>query len=119
MFNIRNGQNGGLELLLRGMEQGQVDCGVFQETKLTKTFYTREASGFWVTATEAPSAHRGGIIFFYRKAEHFTVEELHLHGPNVITFQLVTGRRRWNVVGCYIASSDASAIEDVDVAIRV
>ena len=104
---------------LRGMEQGQVDCGVFQETKLTKIFYTREASGFWVTATEAPSAHRGGIVILYRKAEHFTVEELRLHGPNVITFQLVMGRRQWHVVGCYIDSSNASNIEDVNVAIRV
>ena len=66
MFNIRNGQNGGLELSLRGMEQGQVDCGFFQETKLTKLFYTREASGFWVTATKAPSDHHGGFVIFYR-----------------------------------------------------
>ena len=65
MFNTRNGQNRDLELSLRGMEQGKVDCGVFQETKLTKIFYTQEASGFWVTATEAPSAHRGGFIIFY------------------------------------------------------
>ena len=66
MFNIRNGQNGGLELLLSRMEQGQVDCGFFQESKLTKIFYTRKASWFWVTATEAPSAHRGGFVIFYR-----------------------------------------------------
>ena len=104
---------------LRGMEQGKVDCGVFQETRLTKRFYTRKASGFCVTATEAPSALRGGFAFFNRKAEHFAVEELLLHGPNVIIFQLVTGKRRWRVVGCYIASSDASTIEDVNVAIIV
>ena len=41
-FNIRNDQNGGLELALRIMEQGQVDCGVFQETNLTKRVYARE-----------------------------------------------------------------------------
>ena len=119
MFKIRNGQNGGLELSLCGMELGQVDCGVFQQTKLTKIFYTRKASGFWVTETEARSAHRGGIVIFYPMAEHFAVEELRLHGLNVITFQLVMGRQRWHVVGCYIASSDALTIEDVNFSIRV
>ena len=39
-FNIQNGQNGGLELVLHGMSQGQVDCGVLQETNLTKGVYT-------------------------------------------------------------------------------
>ena len=96
-FNTRNGQNGGLELALRGMEQGRVDCGVLQETKLTKGVYTREASGFWVMATEAPSDHRGSVAFFYGEAEHFAIKELCLHGPNVIIFQLVTGRRQWHV----------------------
>ena len=119
MFNIRNGQNWGLELSLCGMELGQVDCGVFQETKNTKIFYTRKASGFWVTATEAQSAHRGGFVIFYPMAEHFAVEELRLHGLNVITFQLVMGRQRWHVVGCYIVSRYASTIEDVNVAIIV
>ena len=45
-------------------------------------------------AMAAPSAHRGGVAIFYRKAEHFATKELHLHGPNVISFQMVTGRRR-------------------------
>ena len=50
-------------------------------------------------ATEAPSAHRGGVAIFYREVEHFSVEEIYLHGLNVIRFKLVTGRRRWHVVG--------------------
>ena len=45
-FNTRNGRNGGLELALRGIAQGRVDFGVFQETNLTKGVYTRDASGF-------------------------------------------------------------------------
>ena len=31
---------------------------------------------------------------------------------------MVTGRRRWHIVGCYIASSNASTIEDVIADIR-
>ena len=93
-FNIRNGRNGGLESALCGVSQGLVYCGVLNETKLTKLFYTREYSGFLVMATEATSVHRGGIAVFYREAEHFAIEELRLHGPNFIISHLVTGRRR-------------------------
>ena len=69
-------------------------------------------------ATAAPSAHRGGVTVFYHKAEHFATEELRLHGTNNLRFQLVTGRRRQHVAGCYITPVDTSTIEDVVVAIR-
>ena len=95
-----------------------MNCGVFQEMNLTKGVYMREASNFRVMPTEARSARRGGVTIFNRKAEHFAVEELCLHGPNVVSFQLVMGRRQWHVVGCYIYPSDASIIEDVAAAIR-
>ena len=83
-YNIRSGRNGGLESALHGLVQGQVDCGMLQETKITDIVYTWASSGFWVTATAALSAHCGGIAVFYREAEHFGVEELRLHGPNVL-----------------------------------
>ena len=67
--------------------------------------------------TEAPSAHRGGVAIFYLEAEHFVIKDLCLHGPNVISFQLVTGRRRWHVGGFYINPSDALTIEYITVAI--
>ena len=54
-----------------------------------------------------------GVAVFYRKAKNFANEELRLHSPTIISFQLVTGRRRWNIVECYIACSDASTTEDV------
>ena len=71
-----------------------------------------------MTATAAPSAHRGNVAIFYRKAEHFSIEELRLCGPNVTSFQMVTGRRGWHAVGCYITPSDVSIIEDIAAAIR-
>ena len=73
-FNIRNGQKGGLESALFGMVQRRVDCGVLQETNLTNGVYMRESSGFLVMAAAAPSAHRGGIAIFYRKADHFVIK---------------------------------------------
>ena len=47
-FNIWNSQHGGLELALFRMAQVRVDYGVFQEKKLTKAVYMREASVFQV-----------------------------------------------------------------------
>ena len=69
-------------------------------------------------AMEVPSAHRGGAAIFFRKAENVSVKELNLHVLNVTIFQLVTGRRRWHVVGCYISPIHASTKEEVAVAIR-
>ena len=60
--------------------------------------------------TKALIVHRGGEEIFYRKAEHFVVEELCLHGPNVVRFQIVMGRQRWHVVGCYLSSINALTI---------
>ena len=93
-FIFQNGQNGSLESALCGLEQGWVDCGVLKETKITDRVHTQESSGFYVMTTAAPSACHGGVTVFYRKAEHFTIEEFCLHGPNVISFQLVTWRQQ-------------------------
>ena len=117
-FNIQNGQNRGLKSALHGLDQGQIDCVILQETKLTNRFYTQEARDFWVMSKEAPSAHRSGVAIFYPEADHFAIKELRLHGLNVISFQMVTGRCWWHVMGCYISPGNDSTIEDVDTAIR-
>ena len=117
-FNIRNSQNGGLELALFYMEQGQVDCGAFRETNPTKVVYAQELGGFFGGGDGGTKRSPRRRQNFYRPAEQFAVEEIHLHGPNVISFQLVTGRRRWHFVGCYISPRDASTIEGFAAAIR-
>ena len=63
-YNIRNGRGGGLEAALRAMEQGNMDIGFLQETKLTDGIYTRASAGYRVVATDAPSRHRGGIAVY-------------------------------------------------------
>ena len=44
---------------------------------------------------------------FYREGAGFAVEEVRQYGPNVISFKVVSGRRRWYIVGCYLAPDDA------------
>ena len=112
-YNIRNGRNGGLEAALRGMDQANMDLGVMQETNITNGIYTRASAGYRVVATDAPSRHRGGIVLFYREGAGFAVEEVRPYGPNVISFEVVTGRRRWYIIGCYFVPDDARTIERV------
>ena len=83
-YNIQRGRNRGLGLALCGLVQGQVDCVVLQETNITDRVYTRESSGFRVTATVASIPHCRCVAVFYRKAEHLTIEELRLQSQNII-----------------------------------
>ena len=55
---------------------------------------------------------------FYRPAPHFVVEAVQQFGPNVVSFQLATGERRWYIVGCYLAPDDTLTIESVVVALK-
>ena len=112
-YNIRNGSNGGLESALRGMAQANIDLGVFQETKCTDGIYTRESAGYRAVATDAPSRHRSGVALFYRPSSLFAMEEVREYGPNVISFEVATGGRRWYIIRCYLAPDDARTIERV------
>ena len=45
------------------------------------------------------------------------VEGISNYGPNVVSFLLTTGRRRWYVVGAYVPPNDASTIAHVEQAL--
>ena len=100
------------------MSQANMDLGIFQETKPTDGIYTRGSARYSVVATDASSRHRDGVEIFQLPAPHFVVEEVQQFGPNVIGFQLVTGARRWCIVGCYLAPDDTSTIERFVEALR-
>eukprot|EP00978_Attheya_sp_CCMP212_P005624 scaffold12601_cov43-Attheya_sp.AAC.1 len=95
-YNISNGRAGGLEAALHAMTQANVVVGVFQETKLTDGIYTQASSGYkGVLALDAPSNHQGGVALFWRDSPHWQVEAYQAYtSPNVVFFQLMTGRRR-------------------------
>ena len=81
--------------------------------KCTNGIYTRESAGYLVVATDAPSRHRGGVALFYRPSPVFAVEAVREYGPNVMSFELATGARRWYIIGCYLAPDNTSTIERV------
>ena len=95
------------------MAQANIDLGVFQETTCTDGIYTRESAGYRVVATDAPSRHRGGVELFYRPSSLFAVDVVREYGPNVLSFEVATGGRRWYIIGCYLAPDDDRTIERV------
>ena len=80
------------------MAQANIDLGIFKETKCTDGIYTRELAGYRVVATDAPSRHRGGVALFYRPLPLFEVEAVREYGPNVLSFEVATGARRWYII---------------------
>jgi hypothetical protein len=109
-YNIQSSRNGGLESALQAMKQMGVDCGILLETKLTKGVYTRWSSGYNVQSTHALSKWQGGISLFWRTSKMYEIEEVELHGPNVLSFQLVPGTTRWYIVGCYISPTNLTTL---------
>ena len=95
-----------------------MDLGIFQETKCTEGIYTRESAGYSVVATDTPSRHYGGVAVFYWPSPLFAVEAVCQFGPNVVSFQLATGARRWYIIGCYLAPDNTSTIESVGAALK-
>jgi exonuclease III len=121
-YNIMHGGNSRLNQALRCMRLMGIDLGVFTETKLVDGTYTREAEGYEVVATEAKSNHQGGVALFYRKtAENWVIEGTRPFGPNVIRTTLVSGKKRWVIIGAYIPPSeeDGHTIECIQAAATI
>ena len=99
----------------------KVDIGFFTETKIVNEYYTKDCCDYAVFATHAPSRFQGGVALFYRYDNpQFSVEGIQSYGPNVIACTLVSGTKRWSLIGAYIAPSETngSTLEHVDHAIR-
>ena len=108
-LNIRSGRNSNLNVVLRTMHQMRVDLGILTETKIDNEMYTRDCCGYTVLASHARSKHQGGVALFYQTTNtRWWIEGERTHGPNVISCILVSGNRRWNIVGAYYPPSDDS-----------
>jgi hypothetical protein len=120
-LNIRNGGYSNLNMVLRAMYQMRVDFGVLTETKITNDMYTNNCCNYTVFASHAESKFKGGIALFYRTENtQWWIEGERAHGPNVVSCVLVSGERRWNVIGAYIPPSETNGdtVNYVDEAVR-
>jgi hypothetical protein len=96
------------------MKQMGVDCGILLEKKLIKGAYTRWSSRYNVQSTHASSKWQGGISLFWRTSERYEIKEVELHGPNVLSFQLVSGATRWYIMGCYILPTNLTTLTHLE-----
>lgn len=114
-YNIQSGRNGRLETALRALNSLNVDIGILTEAKLTKGRHTRYSYGYQVVATQARSASQGGVALVFRDSptQGWQVESIRRYGPNVLSFQLSSGRFRYGVVGVYIPPKDVTTLEFV------
>jgi Reverse transcriptase (RNA-dependent DNA polymerase) len=96
----------------------ELDLGIFTETKLVDGKHTTRSSGFEIIASKARNTHQGGVALFYRKSRRFHVEGTRSFGPNVIKTTLVSGKRRWKIIGVYIPPSetDGSTLDHMQAA---
>ena len=116
-WNIQNGRNTRLETALRALSVVGVDICFLQETKLTDGIYTRFSSDYHVLATNAVSRAQGGIALVYRDSPYWQVESAIFHGPNVISAEIVTGNKRYSIVGAYVPPKDTTTLVHITAAL--
>jgi hypothetical protein len=91
-----------------------VGLAVVTETKITDVRYTRLASGYKILASKAASHNQGGIALLWKDNHRgFKVESAKIVTPNLLTFQLVTGNKRFYCMGVYLPPTDTMGVEDL------
>jgi exonuclease III len=118
MYNIISGQGDRLKSALCAMEQLNVDIALLTEAKITSEAYTRFDHGLHVLCTEAVHPNQGGVALCWRDSNYCQVEVISRHGPNVISFELVSGGPRWLVIGAYIPPNEEDGTVDFILAAR-
>ena len=59
----------------------------------------------------------GGVVVTWREKSGWQVEGIANYGPNVVSFLLTTGRRRWYIVGAYVPPNNTPTFTRVDQAL--
>jgi exonuclease III len=105
-YNLQSGRNNRLEQAIRSICLMNIDIAIFTETKLTNNLHTHYFLDYHVIATSAPSASQGGVALVYRDSSSWHLESPCVHGPNAISAVLVSGTRRWTLLGSYISPNE-------------
>lgn len=104
--NLIDARNNRLEQALRCMQIMNQDLAILTETKLGDQFHAATAFGYEVVTSEKTNGHQGGVALVYRKSDRFHLEGTKAFGPNVIRATLVSGRKKWRIIGAYVPPSE-------------
>jgi len=103
-FNVVSARRTRLLEALRAMADLNTDIALLTETKLTRGKYARRGHGFHVFATSAVSPSQGGVALIWREGiHHWTLEGMRALSPNSISATIVTGHKRWLLLGTYLS----------------
>lgn len=99
-----------LSILEMGDNRGwrKVDIAVLTETKF-KVGGTRRYRGYEVDIVHTENGKQGGVALIHRQAEDWCIESIKRYGYNTISAALVSGKRKWSIIGTYIPPSSQAA----------
>ena len=66
---------------------------------------------------ESMSWYQGSTAVMWRQEEVWQIKGMTKYGPNVVSFMLTMGWKRWYVVGEYIPPNDQSSVRRVEQAL--
>ncbi len=97
-----------------GLAQIRIGVAVLTETKFVDDRYPKTATGYTIMSSKAASCSQGGVALAWREDNlKFEVESVLFHGPNTLTFQLMTGDKQIYVMGTYIPPNCTRGVEDI------
>jgi hypothetical protein len=112
IWNIRCGQNLGLASAAKGLAQMGIGAAILTKMKITDDRNPKFTSGYEVIASKAMSHKQGGIALVWKEGHSsFEVEAARVVTPNLLTFQLIMGYKRFYVMGTYTPSNDTTGVD--------
>jgi hypothetical protein len=77
-----------------------IGAAILMEMKITDNRYPNLTSGYKVISSKETTNKQGGIALVWKEGHNsFEVEAARMVTPNLLTFQLVTGYKRFYVMG--------------------
>ena len=73
--------------------------------------------GYHVLATNTVSHNQGVVALSFRNSSYWQVEESVFHGPNIISAMLVSGNKKFGIVGAYAPPKNTRATVHIAVAL--
>jgi len=111
-YNVVSARGTCLLEALHTMQELNTDIAILTEAKLTNNKHARHGHGFNVFATLAPSASQGGVVLVWRaEPRHWILEGLRAISPNSISATIVSGDRRWLLLGTYLSPNEPPDLE--------
>ena len=94
-----------MALACQRLKRFNVDITIVTELKVNG-FCPTQAEGYQIVATQAASAHKGGVSLVFRRTDAWHVEDAKEVGPNLIRTTVVHGRNCTTIFGIYIPPSE-------------